>query len=384
MGFRPSDPAVTDLGALQDSDCIPIDRAGVDAAKKTSPLRIREYLAATPITHAELLALQGSFVPEQEYKITDFTSSHFVYGTIDTNTCPVEPIIVRAATASTLYTTARSETYPQDILEYELVCNSFWGTFAVGGRTGWITYREDRSQNLKFTYDMRHVKWRRWNTQVDGLGVYTGLAEIFTGGVPHPYQDFLTYGEYALHTDNDYGNRRGKYGGLAESAQSYNNIWVVGASANNRCDGWMVSNTFLGDFCHSNNFGQHFNRNIFAGRCNYNTFMDAFASSVFSNSYENNWHKGTDFNNLTDADGNEYTVYHGQQGNGGYKAAFVPAPAADGSQEGYIPVVTAGANVGGYNLAPLPAVFLTLPPYAGKWIFNFSGGVLTWEELEIV
>lgn len=44
--MRPSDPLVTDLGALLDDDSIPIDRVGVDAAKKTTPERIRLYLQA--------------------------------------------------------------------------------------------------------------------------------------------------------------------------------------------------------------------------------------------------------------------------------------------------------------------------------------------------
>jgi len=46
MGLRPSDPLVTDLGALADDDSIPIDRALVNAAKKTTPAGIKNYLVA--------------------------------------------------------------------------------------------------------------------------------------------------------------------------------------------------------------------------------------------------------------------------------------------------------------------------------------------------
>lgn len=44
--LRPSDIAVTNLGTLQGTDAIPIDRAGVDEAKKTTPADILAYVVA--------------------------------------------------------------------------------------------------------------------------------------------------------------------------------------------------------------------------------------------------------------------------------------------------------------------------------------------------
>ena len=42
--LRPTNIAVTDLGLLDDDDAIPIDRIGVDEAKRTTPARILEYI----------------------------------------------------------------------------------------------------------------------------------------------------------------------------------------------------------------------------------------------------------------------------------------------------------------------------------------------------
>lgn len=60
MSRRPSDSAVTNMGTLNGTDSIPIDRAGVDAAKKTTPANILTYVeanatafAATAHTHTQ-------------------------------------------------------------------------------------------------------------------------------------------------------------------------------------------------------------------------------------------------------------------------------------------------------------------------------------------
>jgi len=48
MGLRPTDVSVTNLGTLVATDSIPIDRVGVNAAKKTTPADLKTYNDTTP------------------------------------------------------------------------------------------------------------------------------------------------------------------------------------------------------------------------------------------------------------------------------------------------------------------------------------------------
>ena len=114
-------------------------------------------------TYAELSAMvtASQLVSGQKYRITDFRTYHAIYNTVPAvyNTGPTEVLIVTALTASTLSNIAQSESYPQDIIHYELVRTHKWNDVLIdGGDRGWIYYREDTIQSNKLTYDFRNVK----------------------------------------------------------------------------------------------------------------------------------------------------------------------------------------------------------------------------------
>ena len=112
------------------------------------------------ITYAQLLtAISGNtLIPGQKYRITDYQTVHTVYLTSDTNTGPVEPLIVTALTANSISSVAYSESYPNDIVIY-----SYQNTVQMPGATkGFIRRRIDMDKNIDICFDFRAVKFRAW------------------------------------------------------------------------------------------------------------------------------------------------------------------------------------------------------------------------------
>lgn len=102
----------------------------------------------------------------QKYRIVDYRTRHTIPNTSDVNLGPVEPLMVTAVSASKLSALAYSESYPQDIIHYEVTDSS-----TAGGDRGRIVYRKDTKWNISLHEDWRHVKYRRWET-ARGSGKY--------------------------------------------------------------------------------------------------------------------------------------------------------------------------------------------------------------------
>lgn len=143
----------------------------------------------TDVTYAELVALIGAsgLVPMAYYKITDFATKHYIaFFDVDLEdwaaitagdgiiTGSAEPLIVQAATTSTLFQQARSTVHLQDELLYDWDPDNWLAdiAFATGGDTiisgfkGVITWRHDMINDIEAGFDWRECKFRRWAAEL--------------------------------------------------------------------------------------------------------------------------------------------------------------------------------------------------------------------------
>lgn len=304
-------------------------------------------------TYAELssMATAGTLVKGQKYRITDFRTKHLIPNTAVYNTGPTEVLVVEALTASTLKSEAKSESYPQDIIHYELVQSHYWnGVLIDGGDRGWIYYREDTLQNNKVDYDFRNVKWRRWNTQADGLGTWTVLTDN-----TFPSQDFLTFQNYALTNGNDF-NIAGK-SNESNPGQNYNNIFF-GYCAGNTSKGLFHDNTFLGEAAH-NSFGILFNSNILAGGFTYNQIKDNFYNNITQGAFDDNT-LDLDFVGYTFPAGTVYGSFIGGFPSTHPALKLWQDSLIDVPQEGGIEYITGGSNFYGTDATGIRKTFAWL------------------------
>lgn len=102
----------------------------------------------------------------QQYRLTDFRTRHFIFSNSDfnesgltygVNEAPIETLILTANSNNTLDKRARSESYPQDEIWYELVDPT-----STGGDKGRIYYRKDTERNVELWLDWRNVITRRF------------------------------------------------------------------------------------------------------------------------------------------------------------------------------------------------------------------------------
>ncbi len=124
--------------------------------------------AAIDITYTLLLALRdaSSFSPGAMYRITDFQTLHLIPYTTDRNdtniTIPIEVLIVQAVSVNRLLNRAYSETFPMDIIHYDINNNS-WKELLATGAKGCITLRIDPDRNIEVgNGDWRNFIVRRW------------------------------------------------------------------------------------------------------------------------------------------------------------------------------------------------------------------------------
>ena len=152
-----------------------------------SPTEIEDIL------WADLVALKGSFTPEQHYRITDFKTTYYmrqVYPPLLNTSATVEPLIVRARTADELYLQAYSPTYPTDIIHYELEEQTFLSgetIVSTGGQFGRIVYRECTVQDIATHQDWRSILSRRWESTPASGQFYVGNLDdwsdtLYDGG----------------------------------------------------------------------------------------------------------------------------------------------------------------------------------------------------------
>lgn len=126
------------------------------------------------VTHAELLAMKNArgLTQDQVYRISDFRTSHVIPNTTDRNIGATEVLLARAVSSSELSSLVSSESYPEDIIYYELVDSS-----SQGADRGRIIKRIDPVKHISSFEDWRNVKYRRWNTQANGRGTYTVFTD---------------------------------------------------------------------------------------------------------------------------------------------------------------------------------------------------------------
>jgi hypothetical protein len=168
----------------------------------------------TDTSYEELLTLisTNALLPGMFYKITDFKTVRVVAGanwefdpigdkipgSLPVTVGPVEPILVRALSESQLSSEAYSESFPEDILHYEVGIPVEFSFDRLGLPNdalgvdiplfGTITYREDTKAKIQTHYDWRTVQNRRFNTVtelVDGDGNPI-LVPTPTSGAPFP------------------------------------------------------------------------------------------------------------------------------------------------------------------------------------------------------
>jgi hypothetical protein len=131
----------------------------------------------TEVTYAELkkMADSGKLEPYRSYLITDFQTIHAIYEGVsdgyDLIEGPIEPIIVQAATNSTLFREAYSPEFPEDILYYELEPARVHGRLGPDEAKGVIYRRIDNKRNIDVPQDFRAVRNRRWRIGANDLGL---------------------------------------------------------------------------------------------------------------------------------------------------------------------------------------------------------------------
>jgi len=132
--------------------------------------------APISILYADLLALVtgNTLVPGQSYRITDFRSREQIPNTIDIQLGAIEPLLVLALDTNTLADFARTEQFPQDLIQYELQ------SIAFGADRGAITKRTDTERDNSANYDFRNFVFRRWET-APASGIFTVVTD--NGGV---------------------------------------------------------------------------------------------------------------------------------------------------------------------------------------------------------
>lgn len=132
----------------------------------------------TSLTYTELISLISSsqLIPDNDYLITDYRTTYYMPNTNppELMSCSVEPLVVTAASTSSLFSEAKSTIYPKDIIYYDVESNQ---TYCTGSSKGYIYRRIDTQYNNDIGMDFRNVKFRRWQLN---------LSDVWTGSVSYP------------------------------------------------------------------------------------------------------------------------------------------------------------------------------------------------------
>lgn len=138
----------------------------------------------TNITYNNLaVAVAGNtLVAGTWYKITDYQTVHTIPQSTATNTGAVEPLIIQALTTNNLAPIAYSETYPQDIIYYNIENDT---TKVVGCTKGWISRRIDTDYQNDISFDFRAVKFRRYASN---------FTSVYNAGTTYARFDYVING----------------------------------------------------------------------------------------------------------------------------------------------------------------------------------------------
>lgn len=102
-----------------------------------------------------------------KYLLTDFVTTYIQPVSNEAMVSDeIEPLILEAASSNTLHFKAISTLYPQDIIYYDVNDASY------GATKGRIIRRIDTSKNVSVGTDWRHIKYRRWNFDLNSISMW--------------------------------------------------------------------------------------------------------------------------------------------------------------------------------------------------------------------
>ena len=151
------------------------ETSGVEFIHKSNGVWDSPHTTQINILYADLVTLKnsGGLTPNMKYKITNYRTTYFFYNDNNASyTGPIEPLIVMAMTNTLLYPVCYSESYPEDVIYYNIKNPNGYGVLY-----GYIYGRIDTKLNNTFSFDFRGSRCRRWalnvtNAHVDGNAVY--------------------------------------------------------------------------------------------------------------------------------------------------------------------------------------------------------------------
>lgn len=272
------------------------------------------------ITYSEILNLANisGLTINQSYLITDYQTVHYIVETTDLNTGPIEPLLVKTNSSSSLYPEAYSVLYPQDIIYYNLKNKN---GVVPGCTKGYITRRVDTVKNNDFPFDFRNIKNRRWRINITDIWVsgltYTVNMIVLKNGTDDLYicikdtnisvditnldywrlfefknlsyiatnPSWYTLGNIYFwptseYLDYNYFSNPNYY------ETSYNNTIKGGTNANNILTG--NNNVIFGNYFSNNTIGDNFGYNNINTDFSYNTIKGNFNGNSIGNTFSFN------------------------------------------------------------------------------------------------
>ncbi|CAA0144691.1 Tail fiber family protein [Tenacibaculum maritimum] len=180
------------VNKLQILDTKSASKLGTDEKGNVIPLT--ETTIQTNVTHAEISALiaNSELVPNIEYTITDYETiykqeetniiSNSAQGVTDGLKAEIEPLVVTAKTNNSLFSTAKSTTWVNDTIVYDVTAVDLGGVITKGT----IKERIDTFYNVSADVDFRAIKYRRYKVSIaahDATKSYGKGDFVVSGGV---------------------------------------------------------------------------------------------------------------------------------------------------------------------------------------------------------
>ncbi len=155
------------------------------------------------ITYDELYTKTNNneLVPNSWYRLTDYRSVNYLNGwkTAIDNPTPnfpsfnpqelytgsTEVLLLQSITTNSISPIGYSETYPQDIVQYEPLGNPYG--LSYGSSFGWITKRIDTEKNIEVPFDFRGRKYRRYEVELFGNIISFSVSTSYTGTTNNRY-----------------------------------------------------------------------------------------------------------------------------------------------------------------------------------------------------
>ena len=322
------------------------DRIAAQIETLNALLELQDLSDSFELTYAELAAhiAAGTLIPSAAYLITDYQTVHTIPNTSDTNTGPLEPLLVTATATNKLAPVAFAPAFPDDIIFYNFSNDV---DIVPGSTKGYIYRRIDTKQNNDFPFDFRNVKFRRWKVSQPtyststtyarnqvvkhstNLGLYVSL---FGGNVNHALTDakwwrlfefsnesFIAWSptdfqipsaspkltvtadfwDYTMFTEEGYASSFNNVikGERSANILSYCNNVITGESFNNNSINVGFTNNTISSYFDNNSIGigfsnntigHQFQKNLIAANFTKNSIGGEFYSNSIAPEFEGN------------------------------------------------------------------------------------------------